>query len=78
MDDFTVYSDTFEEALGILEKVIIRCQETNMFLSHEKFRMLLTRRVVLGHVIYVAGIEVYPAKIEVLSNLHVPKNQKKN
>ncbi len=36
MDDFMVYGDTFEEALNNLEKVLIRCQETNLSLSHEK------------------------------------------
>jgi len=34
MDDFTVYGDSFNEALGNLEKVLIRCQETNLSLSH--------------------------------------------
>jgi len=36
MDDFTVYGNTFEEALSNLEKVLIRCQESNLSLSHEK------------------------------------------
>ena len=30
MDDFTVYGDSFEEALENLEKVLIRCKETNL------------------------------------------------
>jgi hypothetical protein len=36
MDDFTVYGNTFEEALSNLEEVLIRCQESNLALSHEK------------------------------------------
>jgi hypothetical protein len=36
MDDFTVYGNTFEEALSNLEKFMIRCQESNLSLSHEK------------------------------------------
>jgi hypothetical protein len=36
MDDFTIYGNTFEEALENLEKVLIRCQETNLALSNEK------------------------------------------
>ena len=36
MDDFTVYGNEFKEALDNLEKVLIRCQETNLALSHEK------------------------------------------
>ena len=42
MDDFTTYGNTFQEALDNLEKVLIRCQETNLALSHEKCKMLLT------------------------------------
>ena len=40
MDDFTAYGNTFQEALDNLEKVLIRCQETNLALSHEKCKML--------------------------------------
>jgi hypothetical protein len=36
MDDFTVYGNTYQEALDNLEKVLIRCQEMNLSLSHEK------------------------------------------
>ena len=36
MDNFSVYGDTYEEALANLEKVLIHCQETNLSLSHEK------------------------------------------
>lgn len=36
MDDFTLYGNTFEEAMDKLEKVLIRCKETNLSLSHEK------------------------------------------
>ena len=49
MDDFTAYGNTFQEALDNLEKVLIRCQETNLALSHEKCKMLLTEGIVLGH-----------------------------
>ena len=36
MDDFTVYGNTFHEALENLEKVLLRFQEANLALSHEK------------------------------------------
>eukprot|EP00253_Pinus_taeda_P003091 PITA_03091 len=42
MDDFTVYGDSFEEALENLEKVLIRCKEINLSLSHEKCFMMFT------------------------------------
>jgi hypothetical protein len=76
MDDFTVYGNTFKEALENLEKVLIRCQETNLALSNEKCFMLQTEGIVLGHCVSSAGIKVDPTKIEVISNLPVPKTQK--
>jgi hypothetical protein len=36
MDDFTVHGKDFQEALASLEKVLIRCKETNLSLSNEK------------------------------------------
>jgi len=76
MDDFSVYGDTYDEALASLEKVLIRCQETNLSLSHEKCRMLFTKGVVLGHIISQNGTELDLAKIRVISNLSVPQSQK--
>jgi hypothetical protein len=76
MDDFTVYGDTFQEAVENLEKVLIKCQETNLSLSHEKCHMLCTEGVVLGHHISPTGIQVDLAKIKVIRDLLVPTTQK--
>ena len=43
MDDFTVYGNSFEEALENLEKFLIICKETNLSLSHEKLFMMLLK-----------------------------------
>ena len=76
MDEFTAYGNTFQEALDNLEKVLIRCQETNLALSHEKCKMLLIEGIVLAHHIYSQGIKVDPTKIEVIVGLPSPKTQK--
>ena len=57
-DDFTVYGNNSQEALDNLGKVLIRCQEMNLSLSHEKCKMLLTEGVVLGHHGSFEGIKV--------------------
>jgi hypothetical protein len=75
MDNFTVYGNTFEEAISNLEKVLIHCQESNLSLSHEKCKMLLTEGILLGHHLSVEGIKVGPAKIEVIVKLSSPKTQ---
>jgi hypothetical protein len=75
MDEFTVYGNTYQEALDNLEKILIRCQEMNLSLSHEKCKMLLIG-VVLGHHVSYKGIKVDPAKIEFIIRLPPPKTQK--
>ena len=75
MDDFIAYGNTFQEALDNLDKVQIRCQETNLSLSHEKCKMLLTEGIVLGNHVSSQGINVDPAKIEVIVGIPSPKNQ---
>ena len=42
MDDFIVHGNNYEEALDNLENILIRCQETNLDLGHEKCKMLMT------------------------------------
>ena len=76
MYDFTVYGNTYQEALDNLEKFIIRCQEMNLSLSHEKCKMLLIEGVVLGHHVSSEGINVDLIKIEVIIILPPPKTQK--
>ena len=68
MDDFTVYGNSFEEALANLEKVLKRCKEANLSLSHEKCFMMFTEGIVLGHHISEDGIRVDESKVEVISN----------
>ena len=76
MDDFTVYGDDYDQALDNLDKVLTRCQETNLALINEKCKMLMTEEIVLGHHISVTGIKVDPSKIEVITNLPPPQSQK--
>jgi hypothetical protein len=75
MDEFTVYDNTYQEADN-LENVLIKCQEMNLSLSHEKCKMLLTEGVVLGHHVSSEGTKVNLAKIEVIVKLPSPKTQK--
>ena len=36
MDDYSVFGDSFESCLNNLEKVLARCEETNLVLNWEK------------------------------------------
>ena len=76
MDDFTPYGKDFEEALQTLEKVLTHCEQTQLSLSTEKFHMMMSEGVVLGHFISVDGIQVDPSKIKVIKNIPTPGSQK--
>jgi hypothetical protein len=76
MDEFMVYGDDFQQALDNLEKVLIWCKETNLSLSHEKYRMMLTEGIVLGHHIFDTCIRVDPTKIDIISQIRIPSSRK--
>jgi hypothetical protein len=67
MDEFTVYGDDFQQALGNLDKVLIRFRETNLSLGHKKSIIMLTKGIVLGHHIFGTRIRVKPTKIDIIS-----------
>jgi hypothetical protein len=76
IDDFTVHGDDIQEALTSLEKVLIRCRETNVSLSNEKSKMMLTKGIFLGHHISGSGIRIDPAKIHIITQIRIPSTQK--
>ena len=69
MDDFSVLGDSYEGCLETLWKVLERCQEKNLVLNWEKCHFMVTQGIVLGHIVSKKGIEVYKAKVELISNL---------
>ena len=76
MDDFSVHGSSFQECLHHLNLVLMRCQENNLVLNWEKCHFMVKRGIVLGHVISENGIEVDKAKIDLISNLPLPKTVK--
>eukprot|EP00253_Pinus_taeda_P026991 PITA_26991 len=75
MDDFTPYGDDFDPALDTLEKFLQRCIATRLCLSHEKCYMMMTEGLILGNYISTAGIQVDPAKIQILLLIPTPTTQ---
>ncbi len=75
MDDFTPYGDDFDQALQTLEKVLERCIANMLCLSNVKCHMMMTKGVILGHYISSGGIQVDPAKTQVILLLPTPYTQ---
>ncbi|KAL4272734.1 hypothetical protein GQ457_13G016470 [Hibiscus cannabinus] len=76
MDDFSTFGENFDNCLSNLEKVLIRCKETNLVLNWEKCHFMVDEGRVLGHKISSKGMEVDKAKIEVISKLPPPTTVK--
>ncbi|GJS03022.1 reverse transcriptase domain-containing protein [Tanacetum coccineum] len=76
MDDFSVFGDSFSLCLSNLDKMLKRCEDTNLVLNWEKFHFMCREGIVLGHKISKSGIEVDRAKVDVIAKLPHPTTLK--
>ncbi|GJW85221.1 reverse transcriptase domain-containing protein [Tanacetum coccineum] len=76
MDDFSVFRNSFSTCLTNLDKMLKRCEDTNLALNWEKSHFMVKEGIVLGHKISKKGIEVDKAKIDVISKLPHPTTVK--
>nr|GEW51956.1 DNA-directed DNA polymerase [Tanacetum cinerariifolium] len=76
MDDFSVFGNLFQSYLSHLEKMLKRCEDTNLCLNWEKSHFMVKEGIVLGHKISKQGIEVDKAKVDVIFKLPHPKTVK--
>ncbi|GJV46918.1 reverse transcriptase domain-containing protein [Tanacetum coccineum] len=59
-----------------LEKMLKRCEDTNLVLNWEKCHFMCREGIVLGHKILKSGIEVDRAKVDVIAKLPRPTTVK--
>ncbi|GKC40422.1 reverse transcriptase domain-containing protein, partial [Tanacetum coccineum] len=76
MDDFSVFGDSFSSCLSHLDKMLKRCEDTNLVLNWEKCHFMVKEGIVLGHKISKSGIEVDKAKVDVIAKLPHPTSVK--
>nr|GEX27434.1 retrovirus-related Pol polyprotein from transposon 17.6 [Tanacetum cinerariifolium] len=72
MDDFSVFGNSFENCLSRLDKMLQRCEDTNLSLNWEKCHFMVKEGIVLGHKISKNGIKVDRAKVNVIAKLPHP------
>ena len=72
MDDFTVYGSSFEQCLHNLGTILQRFQDKNLALNWEKCHFMVTKGIVLEHMIFAARIEVDQEKVSIIRNLMPP------
>ncbi|GJZ69711.1 reverse transcriptase domain-containing protein [Tanacetum coccineum] len=76
MDNFSVFGNSFDCCLANLDRMLAKCEDTNLVLNWEKCHFMVKEGIVLGHKIIGAGIEVDRAKINVIAKLPYPTNVK--
>nr|GEU96740.1 reverse transcriptase domain-containing protein [Tanacetum cinerariifolium] len=76
MEDFSVFRNSFKTCLSHLEKILKRCEDTNLCLNWEKSHFMVKEGIVLGHNISKNGIEVDKAKVDVIAKLPHPTTVK--
>nr|GFC45608.1 reverse transcriptase domain-containing protein [Tanacetum cinerariifolium] len=76
MDDFSVFGNSFDNCLSRLDKMLQRCEDTNLSLNWEKSHFMVNEGIVLGHKISKNGIEVDRAKVDVIAKLPHPTTVK--
>nr|GEX39980.1 reverse transcriptase domain-containing protein [Tanacetum cinerariifolium] len=76
MDEFSVFGNSFGTCLFHLDKILKRCEDTNLCLNWEKSHFMVKEGIVLGHKIFKNGIEVDKAKVDVIAKLLHPTTVK--
>ncbi|GJX32690.1 reverse transcriptase domain-containing protein [Tanacetum coccineum] len=76
MYDFSVFGDSFSSCLSHLDKMLKRCEDTNLVLNWEKCHFMVKEGIVLGHKISKSGIEVDRDKVDVIAKLPHPTSVK--
>nr|GEV40726.1 reverse transcriptase domain-containing protein [Tanacetum cinerariifolium] len=76
MDDFSVFGNSFENCLSRLDKMLQRCEDTNLSLNWEKIHFMVKEGIVLVHKNSKNRIEVDRAKVDVIAKLSHPTTVK--
>ena len=76
MDDFSIYGTSFDNCLHNLDKVLQRCEETNLVLNWKKCHFMVNEGIFLRHKISKRGIEVDRAKVEAIEKMPYPRDVK--
>ncbi|GJZ55879.1 reverse transcriptase domain-containing protein [Tanacetum coccineum] len=76
MNDFLVFGNSFGNYLSRMDKMLKRCEDTNICLNWENSHFMVKEGIVLGHKISKNGNEVDKAKVDVIAKLPHPTTVK--
>jgi transposase InsO family protein len=73
-DDVIIFSETFNEHIDRLEKVLNRLRECDLKIKHSKCQLFRDRVKYLGHMVSHAGVETDKDKTSTLRTWAIPRN----
>jgi transposase InsO family protein len=73
-DDVIIFSETFDEHLVRLEKVLGRLRDCDLKIKHSKCQLFMNKVKYLGHIVSFDGVETDPEKTAALKEWPVPKD----
>nr|GEU37562.1 reverse transcriptase domain-containing protein [Tanacetum cinerariifolium] len=76
LSNIKVFGNSFQACLSHLEKMLKRCEGSNLCLNWEKSHFMVKEGIVLGHKVFKEGIEVDKAKVDVIAKLPHPTTVK--
>jgi hypothetical protein len=76
IDDLLIVSDSFEQHLEHLDKVLSRLQDAKMTINLEKSSFLQEEVRFLGHILSSNGVGTDPEKVKAIQEFPVPKTPK--
>lgn len=69
-----MFSNSLEQHLERLDKVLNRLKECNLKLNAKKCKFLQTKVKYVGHIVSESGIEADPEKLDKVVNWPTPQN----
>ena len=76
VDDIVIFSDTWEEHLKRLEKVLSRLEQVNLSVNLSKSDFLKAKVIYLGHVVGHGVVIPIKAKVKSIIDYPIPENKK--
>ena len=76
MDDFFVYGKYFDDCLSNLDRVLQRCEQTNLVLNWEKCHFMVNEGIVLGIKFLKGALKLIKLKLMLLKRCRVLRTLK--
>jgi hypothetical protein len=76
LDDIIVFYNYDKEHLCHLRRVFLKCRRYGLSLNPKKSHFSLEQGKFLGHIVWVDGVKIDPARVISIQNLYIPRTKK--